>query len=87
MTVGEPVSPKSVAYFHELEQQFPNWPLFRPERRSPEIAERMRRMVDRNTRQACIDLKRMAREYRKRQAEGRAQDAEPGVSADRGGTW
>jgi hypothetical protein len=80
ITVGEAVKPQSVAYFSDLEQQFPNWPLFRPERRSPEIAERMRRMVRRNTRQACVDLERMDREYRKRQA----QDAEPGSVLSRG---
>ena len=85
LTAGEPVPPESVAYFGELEQQFPNWPLFRPERRSPEIAERVRRMVRRNTRQACVDLERLDREYRKRQAEGRAPDAEPGAAADRRG--
>jgi hypothetical protein len=77
ITVGEPVPAESVAYFGELEQQFPNWPLFRPERRSPEIAERVRRMVHRNTRQACVDLERLDREYRRRQAEGQAPDAEP----------
>lgn len=72
ITVGEPVAPESEAYFRELEQQFPNWPLFRPERRSPEIAERVRRIVRRNSRQACIDLERMDREYRKEQAGGQA---------------
>src|SRR5689334_7081577 len=74
-----------VAYFRELEEQFPNWPLFRPERRAPEVAERVRRMVHRNTRRACIDLERMDREYRKRQSEGQAPEAEPGAAADRGG--
>jgi hypothetical protein len=78
ITVGEAVAPESMTYFRELEQQFPNWPLFRPERRSPEMAERVRRMVRRNTRQACVDLERLDREYRRQQAEGQAQDAEPG---------
>jgi hypothetical protein len=76
ITVGEPMPPESVAYFRELEQQFPNWPLFRPERRSPEIAARVRQMVRRNMRQACIDLERLDRECRRRQAEERDSEAE-----------
>lgn len=82
ITVGEEVPSRSVAYFCELEQQFPNWPLFRPERRSPEIADQVQRMVRRNTRQTCIDLKRMDREYRRQQIEGRVPEAEPGVASD-----
>jgi hypothetical protein len=69
ITVGEQVPVESLAYFRELEE-FPNWPLFRPERRVPEIAEWVRNLVHRNTRQACIDLERMDREYRQRQSEG-----------------
>ena len=74
---------ESVAYFCELEQQFPNWPLFRPERRSPEIASQVRRLVRRNTRQACIAFERMDREYRREQAEAKAPDAEQSVAPDR----
>jgi len=72
LTVGERVPPEAVAYFRQLEQEFPSWPLFRPERRSPDIAARIRRMVRRNTRQACIDLERLDREYRRQQAEEQA---------------
>ena len=82
MTVGDQVPAESVAYFRELERQFPNWPLFRPERRSPEIAERVRHMVHRNRRQACIDLARMDQEYRRQQSQGQAPDAEPRAAPD-----
>jgi hypothetical protein len=69
LTVGEPVPPESAAYFRELEHEFPNWPLFRQERRSHEIAERVRRMVRRNTRQARIGPERMDREYRRQRSQ------------------
>jgi hypothetical protein len=67
MTVGDSVSPEAVAYFLRLEQEFPGWPLFRPERRSPKIAEQVRRMVHRNRRQALIALEKLDRELRNRQ--------------------
>lgn len=85
ITLGEPVPAESEAYFHDLERQFPDWPLFRPERRSPEIAEQLRRTVRRNTRQACIDLERMGREYRRQQADGQTPHAGPGAASDPGG--
>jgi hypothetical protein len=69
LTVGELVPPEAMERWGQLEQEYPNWPLFRPERRSPEIAERVWRMVHRATRRACIDLERMDREYRKCQAD------------------
>jgi hypothetical protein len=69
MTVGEPVPAEAVAVFLRLEQQFPRWPLFRPERRSPQIAKQVWRMVHRNRRQACVALARLDREIRSRQAE------------------
>src|SRR5262245_39506528 len=69
LTVGELVPVESQAYLRELEDQFPNWPLFRPERRSPEIAKQILHMVRRNTRQACVALERMDREYRRQQGE------------------
>jgi hypothetical protein len=72
ITVGDSVPPQAVAYFLELETQFPNWPLFRPERRSREIAEKVRRMVRHNLKRACIEIEKLDREYRKREAE-RAQ--------------
>ena len=65
ITVGDSVPPEAVAYFLELEKQLPSWPLFRQERRSPEIAEKIREMVRHNTRRACITIERMDREYRK----------------------
>jgi len=74
ITVGEQVPPEAMAFFLALERQFPTWPFFRPERHSPEIAEQVRRLVHRNTRQACIDLERMEREYRRRF--GSSADAE-----------
>ncbi len=69
MTVGDSVPPEAVAYFLNLEKQFPTWPLFRPERRSPEVAETVRRMVRHNLKRACIEVERMDREYRKRTGE------------------
>jgi hypothetical protein len=39
-------------------------------------------MVRRNTRQACVDLERMDREYRRQQAEGQAPDAKPVAAPD-----
>ena len=69
MTVSESVPPEAVAYFLELEKRFPNWPLFRPERRSPEIADKVRRMVRHNLKRACIEIEKMDREYRKREAD------------------
>jgi hypothetical protein len=69
LTVGEPVSVEALERWGQLEQEYPNWPLFRPERRSPELAEKVRRLVHRATRRACIELERMDREHRKRQTE------------------
>lgn len=84
ITVGEPVPPEAVASSHDLEQQFPNWPLFRPERRSPEIAEQVRCMVQRNSRQACIGLMWMDREYRRQQARSLPLEANPETAVDGG---
>lgn len=69
MTVGELIPPEALDRWRQLEQEYPNWPIFRPERCSPEIADRVRRLVDRATRRACIALERMDREYQSRQAE------------------
>lgn len=71
LTVGESVPHEAVEAWQRLEQQYPNWPLFRPERRSPELAEKVRRMVHRATRRFLVDCERMDREYRKHQAENR----------------
>lgn len=68
LTVGEPVPAEALERWRQFEREYPNWPLFRPERSSPDIAERVRRMVHRATRRTCIELERMDREYRKRQA-------------------
>jgi hypothetical protein len=67
LTVGEPVPPEALHAWQQMEREYPNWPLFRLERRSPEIAEQVRRMVHRNRRQACIALERLDRELRNRQ--------------------
>jgi len=64
LTVGETVDPKALEYWQQLEREFPDWPLFRPERRSLEIAQKVRRMIERNTRRACIELEHMDRESR-----------------------
>jgi len=69
ITVGDSVPAEAVAYFLELEKRFHNWPFFRPERRSPEIADKIRRMVRYNTKRACIAIERMDREYRKSEAD------------------
>jgi hypothetical protein len=69
ITVGEPVSAGELERWQQMEQEYPNWPLFHPERRSSEIAERVRRMVHRANRRACVDLARMDRELR----EGRSE--------------
>jgi hypothetical protein len=69
ITVCDSVPPETLAFFLGLEKRFPNWPLFRPERRSPEIAEKVRRMVRHNLKRACIEIERLDREYRKREAE------------------
>lgn len=71
IAVGESVPAESLKRWGQLEREYPNWPLFRPERRSPEIAEQVRRMVHRATRRACIDLEHMDREDRERPAEQR----------------
>src|SRR5579875_3963042 len=69
LTVGQPVSAEALDRWRQLEQEYPNWPFFRPERRAPEIADRVKRIVDRATRRACIQLERMDREHRRRRAE------------------
>jgi hypothetical protein len=82
LTVGKPVPVEALEALGHLQQKYPNWPFFRPERRSAEIADRVRRMVHHATRRACIELERMDREYRKRQEE-RTGSADPGAPADR----
>jgi len=69
ITVGEPVPVGELERWRQLVQEYPNWPLFRPERHSPEIAERIRRLVHRATRRACVELARMERECREGQSE------------------
>lgn len=46
MTVGEPVTPEAQALWDQAEREFPEWPFFRPERRSAAIADEVRRLVD-----------------------------------------
>lgn len=46
MTVGEPVSPEARSLWDQAEKEFPSWPIFLPERRSPEIAVEIRRLVE-----------------------------------------
>ena len=65
LTIGEPVPAEGLDRWRQLEQEYPNWPLFRRERQSPDIAVQVRRMVHRANRRACIELDRMDREYRK----------------------
>lgn len=69
ITIGEAVPSVAVTYFLDLGKQFPNWALFRPERRSPEIAQKVRRMVRHNLERACIAIERWDREHRDCQAE------------------
>jgi hypothetical protein len=61
ITIGDSVPVEAIAYFLELERGFPNWPFFRRERRSPEIADRIRRMVRHNTKRTCIATDTMDR--------------------------
>lgn len=72
MTVGEPIDhyAKELETWSRLEQEFPEWPLFRPERRSSEISDKVRRLVHLANRRACIEFKRMEREYRRELEEG-----------------
>ena len=84
ITVGERVPPEALTHFRELEQQFPTWPFFRPERRSPEIAEQVGCMVRRNRRASLYRSGADGSEYRRQQAEEQAPDAEPGAAADGG---
>jgi hypothetical protein len=67
MTVGESVDPRALEEWARLQQEFPEWPLFRPERHSPEIADKVRRMVRRANRRACIEFERMERELRQQE--------------------
>lgn len=46
MTTGEPVGPETASLWDQTERDFPSWPIFRPERRSPEIAGEIRRLVE-----------------------------------------
>jgi hypothetical protein len=46
MTVGEPIAPEALSLWDQAEGGFPNWPLLLPERRSPEIAVEVKRLVD-----------------------------------------
>jgi hypothetical protein len=69
LTLGEQLPTEAMERWRQLEADYPNWPLFRPERRSPEIAERVRGMVHRAIRRACIELGRMDREHRARHGE------------------
>jgi hypothetical protein len=57
----------AIQAWHRLEGEYPSWPFFRLERRSAEIAEKIRRLVRHSTKRACIELERMDREYRQRQ--------------------
>lgn len=63
LTGGEPVSQDAVECFFQLEKQYPAWPIFRPERRLPEIAKLVRGMVQRATRRACVNAERFDRKY------------------------
>ena len=46
MTVGEPVQPDAQILWEQAEREYPNWPLFRPERRADPLADEVRRLVD-----------------------------------------
>ncbi len=55
MTVGEPVEPEHQSLWDQAERDFPNWPIFRPERRSSAIADQVRRLVEDNFEKCCGD--------------------------------
>jgi hypothetical protein len=69
MTVGESIDHLAREAWERLEREFLEWPLFRPERRSSEIADKIRSLVHRANRRACIELERMEREFRRQKAE------------------
>jgi hypothetical protein len=69
MTVGEAIDHRAFEAWERLKQEFPEWPLFRPERRSPEMADKVRRLVHLANRRACIEMERMEREFRRRAVE------------------
>jgi hypothetical protein len=74
MTVGESLPQEAIEIWKELERVFPDWPLFRPERRSPEIADKVERMVRHCTNRAIIECERYEREQqRDGQAGGKAE--------------
>lgn len=64
MTVGDPLDPEAVELWQRLEQEFPNWPLFRPDRRSPENGPELRRTIDSKTEQFWEELQQITREWR-----------------------
>ena len=68
MTVGDAIPPEAMEKWQALEREFPNWPLFRPERRLPELAEQVRHMVTRNRREASVALERLCRDAANEQA-------------------
>ena len=69
IVVGDPVSDVTMEAWRQLQLEYPNWPLFRPERCSAEDPEKVRRMVYRASRKFCVDMERLDREYRKKQGE------------------
>jgi hypothetical protein len=74
LVVGDPVPAEALAAWRMMQLEYPDWPLFRPERCSSEDPKKVRRMVDRETRKLCVGLERLDREFRKRQAD----NAKPG---------
>src|SRR5262245_17695802 len=62
ITTEESVDPPTLAWWQQLEREFPTWPVFRPERRSPELAERFRRMVRHSLKRTCLELERWERD-------------------------
>src|SRR5262249_13971833 len=52
MTVGETIPLDTQELWQQLEREFPNWPLFRSERRSQEVARQVHWMVKSNSRRA-----------------------------------
>lgn len=46
MTVGDPIRPEAQSLWDQAAVEFPDWPIFLPERRSSGIAGEVRRLVD-----------------------------------------
>ncbi len=71
MTVGAPVSPEVQSLWEQTRTEFPDWPLFRPERRSAAIAGDVRRLVEEQLQAECGPILAMM------EAEGVRYDPKP----------